>query len=534
MRSLGLMLQFKKYGLGLIIVWTCILAAFLVFIIDEYREDTIKEATREARDYHDLNLHYRRWSARIGGVYAPTDKVAPNPHLVVPDRDVKTESGKSLTLVNPAYMTRMVFETIRKDSENPIINRLVSLKPLNPANAPNAWELETLRLFESSTVRERSQVLRIEERPYLQFMAAFITEEGCLKCHAHQGYRIGDIRGGMSIAIPISGYLALEAERKNLLFGGVALLWVLGTAGIAVSSKKKHEQEMKILEKNVTLEAEVFERLRIQEQLEEQAGMLEEEVAEHQRDEEELCRKNVEIEQFLYTVSHDLRSPLVTVKTFLGYLEQDISAVNSTRIGKDLEFLHSAADRMEALLRELLDMARLGRSTLPNDLVTYREMLVEALDAVAGQISTGRVDLRVNDADLALCGDRRRLLQIWQNLLDNALKYMGDQAEPRIEIGVDQQEDETVFYVSDNGIGIAPEYQKKVFGIFEKLDRHSDGVGMGLTMVWRIVELYGGRIWVESRGEGQGSCFRFTLPEALQRGHQERHSIEYPVGEGTP
>jgi len=231
--------------------------------------------------------------------------------------------------------------------------------------------------------------------------------------------------------------------------------------------------------------------------------------------EDELSRKNAEIEQFIYTVSHDLRSPLVTVKTFLGYLGQDISTGDSNRIDKDMGFIHSAADRMEALLNELLDMSRLGRSTLPNDLVTYREMLVEALDAVAGQISTGRVDLRVNDADLAMCGDRRRLLQIWQNLLDNALKYMGDQPEPRIEIGVDQQEGETVFYVSDNGIGIAPEYQKKVFGIFEKLDRHSAGVGMGLTMVRRIVEMYGGHIQVESEGDGTGSCFRFTLPEAL-------------------
>jgi PAS domain S-box-containing protein len=237
--------------------------------------------------------------------------------------------------------------------------------------------------------------------------------------------------------------------------------------------------------------------------------------------EEELRKRNVEIEQFIYTVSHDLRSPLVTVKTFLGFLEQDISCGDNERIGKDMGFMHTAADRMEALLNELLDLSRIGRATIPDDEVTFRELAAETLDALAGQIATGRVSVRVSAAaDPTLCGDRRRLLQIWQNLLDNALKYMGDQEAPDIEIGVEQQQGETVFTVCDNGIGIAPEYAEKVFGIFEKLDRNTGGVGMGLTMVRRIVEMYGGHISVESAGFGRGCCFRFTLPEAVKRGEE--------------
>jgi len=238
-------------------------------------------------------------------------------------------------------------------------------------------------------------------------------------------------------------------------------------------------------------------------------------ISERKRVEVELNRKNAEIEQFIYTVSHDLRSPLVTIKTFLGYLGQDISTGDSNRIGKDMGFIHTAADRMEALLNELLDMSRVGRITTPHESVTFQELVGEALDAVAGQITAGRVNIGVSTVNPALSGDRRRLLQIWQNLLDNALKYMGDQPEPRIEIGVEQQEGETVFYVSDNGIGIPPAYHEKVFGIFEKLDRTIGGVGMGLTMVKRIVEMYGGQIRVESQGDGTGCCFRFTLPQVL-------------------
>jgi signal transduction histidine kinase len=182
-----------------------------------------------------------------------------------------------------------------------------------------------------------------------------------------------------------------------------------------------------------------------------------------------------------------------------------------------MEFMHTAANRMEALLNELLDMSRIGRVHIAHEPVGFRELVSEALEALAGQIATGRVDVRVSADDVSLCGDRRRLLQIWQNLLDNALKYMGDQEAARIEIGIERLGEETLFFVRDNGSGIAPEYQEKVFGIFEKLDRTVGGVGMGLAMVKRIVGLYGGQIRVESAGYRTGCCFRFTLPEATVR-----------------
>ncbi|MDD2733354.1 MAG: PAS domain S-box protein [Desulfuromonadaceae bacterium] len=297
MNKAGQIVASRKYGIGLTIVWTCILAAILTFIIDEYHKDTIKEVTREAKDYHDLNLRYRKWGARAGGVYVSTDKVSPNPHLAVPDRDVTTGSGKSLTLVNPAYMTRMVFDIIRRESKLPIINRLVSLKPLNPENIPNAWESETLKVFENKAVGERFQLLSIGDQPYFQFMAAFITEESCLKCHAHQGYTIGDVRGGMSIAIPMSGYLALEAERKNSLFAGFALLWCMGVAGITVSSTRRHQQEMTLREYTVKLESEVTERQRIQGELEEKAIRLEKEISERRITQEQLEEQAILLEE---------------------------------------------------------------------------------------------------------------------------------------------------------------------------------------------------------------------------------------------
>ena len=228
----------------------------------------------------------------------------------------------------------------------------------------------------------------------------------------------------------------------------------------------------------------------------------------------DLQHKNAELERFLYTASHDLKSPVVTIQTFLGYLVQDMATVDAGRIAKDIDFIRLAANKMARLLDDLLEISRIGRIVRPPARVTLRELADDALAAVAGRIAERGVAVRVDDRDVALYGDRVRLAEVFQNLLDNAGKFMGDQQAPRIEIGVEARAAETAFFVRDNGIGIDPRHQAKVFGLFEKLDPNAEGTGIGLALVKRIVELYGGRIWVESAGLGQGACFYFTLPGA--------------------
>lgn len=236
------------------------------------------------------------------------------------------------------------------------------------------------------------------------------------------------------------------------------------------------------------------------------------------RIEEELLRKNADLGQFIYTVSHDLRSPLVTFKTFLGFLENDMISGNHERVSQDLKFIHTAADKMKLLLDDLLEISRIDHTEMPHIKVTLKEIVAEVLDALAGDIVHRNLMICLPDREVVLCGDRTRLIQIWQNLLENAIKYSSPDRTPRIEAGVRLDGDETIFYVRDNGIGINPCYGDKIFGIFEKLNPNSDGAGMGLSMVRRIVEKYGGRIWVDSE-EGKGASFNFTLPSAVRTGH---------------
>jgi signal transduction histidine kinase len=236
--------------------------------------------------------------------------------------------------------------------------------------------------------------------------------------------------------------------------------------------------------------------------------------------EEELQKKNAEIEQFMYTVSHDLRSPLVTIKTFMGYLEKDLNEGDREQLAQDIQYIHGAADKMKLLLDELLEFSRIGRLETPPVTILYRDVLNDVLKTLAGVITEHAVDIHLPDTDLELFGEHTRLCQLWQNLIENAIKYRHNISNPQIELGVQQVNGETVFSVSDNGIGIDPLYHGKIFGIFEKLDPKSPGAGLGLSMVQRIVENYGGRIWVESDGNCTGSCFRFTLPRVLPQAEQ--------------
>jgi PAS domain S-box-containing protein len=226
----------------------------------------------------------------------------------------------------------------------------------------------------------------------------------------------------------------------------------------------------------------------------------------------ELKAKNDELQAFTYTVSHDLKAPLVTISGFMGYLDQDIKKGDAERIAKDIQRINDAIAKMQRLFNELLELSRIGRLTNSPETIPFIEVVNEALSLVEGRLKERQVEVRV-EADLpSVFGDRARLVQVIQNLVDNAAKFMGSQKHPLIEIGADHDSKECIYYVRDNGIGIAPEFHERVFGLFNKLDAASEGTGIGLALVKRIIDYHGGRIWVESQGLGKGTGFFFTLP----------------------
>jgi PAS domain S-box-containing protein len=226
----------------------------------------------------------------------------------------------------------------------------------------------------------------------------------------------------------------------------------------------------------------------------------------------DLESKNTELERFTYTVSHDLKSPLVTINGFLGYLEQDALSGNVERLKKDIQRIQEAVNKMQQLLNELLELSRIGRMINVPEKVMFDDLVREAMEVVQGQLNERNVTVHIQSNLPAVSVDKPRLIEVLQNLLDNAAKYMGDQPNPLVEIGQRGEDGgQLIFYVKDNGIGVAPEYYERIFGLFNKLDPRSEGTGVGLALVKRIIEVHGGRIWIESE-LGRGSTFYFTLP----------------------
>ena len=227
----------------------------------------------------------------------------------------------------------------------------------------------------------------------------------------------------------------------------------------------------------------------------------------------ELESRNAEMERFVYTVSHELRSPLISVGGIVGFLEKDLENKDAQRIETDLRLIGDALTRMDQLLGETLELSRIGRIVNPPEDVSFNEIASEALDQTGASIKAKGVNVSMADGLPLVRVDKMRIVEVLVNLIENSVKYMGDQPHPRIEIGYRSDEGQKIFFVRDNGIGIDPSQHDKVFELFYKVDNKTEGIGAGLAIIKRIIEVHGGKIWIES-GLGKGCTVCFTLPLA--------------------
>ncbi|HEB72953.1 MAG TPA: PAS domain S-box protein [Nitrospirae bacterium] len=230
----------KRYILIIASFWTIFLLILAVWDLDRIQKHTSNIMFREARVHFKWMVIFREWNASHGGVYVPvTQRTPPNTYLKIKERDITTPSGIALTLINPAYMTRMIYE--QYGDRAGIVGHMTSLKLLNPDNAPDSWERSALMDFERG-VKEKIEFNEINGEPYLRFMKPLFIKEACLKCHAHQGYKVGDVRGGISVSVPVKNYLAYQSGEFKKQVEGYGLIWVLGLGGLGMASRVLRRQ----------------------------------------------------------------------------------------------------------------------------------------------------------------------------------------------------------------------------------------------------------------------------------------------------
>ncbi len=225
----------------------------------------------------------------------------------------------------------------------------------------------------------------------------------------------------------------------------------------------------------------------------------------------DLETKNTEIEQFVRTVSHDLKSPLITIKGFLALLRRDAATGDRELLADDIRQIGNAADRLLLLLDELFEYHRIAHRANTPEEVPLGALARQALDLILHRLDGRGLEVVIAPDLPSVIGDAARLLQVFQQLFRNAVRFMGDQPSPRIEVSARPEVGETVICVRDNGVGIEPRDHERVFRLFKRLETCTGGTGAGLALVKRIVEVHGGSIWVESEGRGTGSTFCFTL-----------------------
>jgi signal transduction histidine kinase len=467
--------RLEVYFAVILVAWTVIATGSWLWNTSQVRRNTLEEAHIQARVAYEKDIIYRHWNTLHGGIYVTvTPANQPNPYLADnPDRDVTTTSGKRLTLMNPSYMTRQVNELARKMIG--VRGHITSLNPIRAENAPDPWERDALRSFDRG-VKETYSVETLDGREYMRFMQPMLTEPECLQCHAKQGYRVGQIRGGISVAVPMAPLRVIERRdifRLGLVHGG---LWLVGLLGIVMGGRGLVQGQRQ--RRRAAAEIERYAR-----ELEEANGLK---------------------ELFIDIMRHDFLNPASAVQSYSMYLQEG----NADPKSKEMA---SRITRANAKLIEMIqDASKLSRLSeaeqlecAPRDL---NRLIREALHDIESPLS---VDYPP-DGDYPVSANPI-LGDVFVNLLTNAVKYAPD--GKRVEIGIREEGADWVATVKDFGPGIRDEDKEKVFTRLERLHKEGvKGTGLGLAIAKRIVQLHRGRIWVEDNPAG-GTVFCVSLPK---------------------
>lgn len=603
------------------IIWSVLVAGSLAWNLHQEGRNTLNTAAVAARANIAKDIGFRRWASSHGGVYIPpTEHTPPNPYLKVPDRDVVTTTGKTLTLMNPAYMLRELQTDFPGEYGNK--SHITSLKLLNPNNAPDDWETAALHTFEQGE-KVRQEVQHINDQPYLRMMTPMIAEKGCLKCHGFQGYKEGDIRGGISTVVALAPYLTRERELGISLSLTHGAIWLIGLAGLGVSyrrdrnlagarqkaiddlreSEQKYhlvadytsdweywlgvdgeivymspsckaltghdagefsadpgllsslvhpddraayevhwlghsehaeagEAEFRIINKDGEIRWISHHCRPVFDQHENWRGIragnrditgrriAEDKITELNRDLEQrvtertaqLESANKELEAFSYSVSHDLRAPLRAIDGFSNILLQDYAGKLDAEGKRLLSVVLSSTKRMSQLIDDILKFSRTGRLEITFSEIDMEKLAHSVIEELQPSTAGSKLQFEIEHIPRAK-GDLAMMHQVFVNLLSNAIKFSRASEIPKIRVGATVNDDETIYYVRDNGVGFDMRFADKLFGVFQRL--HSmeefEGTGIGLAIVKRIVTRHGGRVWAEGK-VNKGATLYFALP----------------------
>jgi signal transduction histidine kinase len=445
-------------------------------------------------------------------------------------------TGKQYVKENPALVTRKL--SLYAEREGAYYFRITSLKLVNPGNAPDRFEAAALREFEGGTKTEATTIEEVGDSSRFRYIAPLYVEGSCLSCHAKHGYRLGEIRGAISVSLPMDYALAMiSSDRKYMVAGGAGTVLVVMLALFAVTRhtvirpiarmrslmhkfSEDGDPAVPLLRTGDELEDLSASFRDMARAIDEHHSSLQEKIGAATRElrekNEALLRLNRNHSDFIAKISHELRTPLTSIKGAMDYL----SAKLATRDGDfpDLSvfvnMVKHNADRLIRLVNNVLDFERigLGQFEMRFGEVNLRDTFEDAVTAFRPLSETKGVQVKLEAADVLASADEDRIKQVLTNLLSNALHFSPGGSCIVVRLG--DADGVVEASVEDRGCGVPDEERERIFQQFYTRGA-KDGTGLGLAICRGIIEAHHGEVGVESRAGG-GSRFWFTLPMARQ------------------
>lgn len=462
-----------------ILAWSglCFLSGY--FYVAQEKGRTLELARKEAVTVFNKDKAFRYWGTSHGGVYVPvTEKNPPNPALShIPERDIVTPSGRQLTLLNPAYMMRQIMA--QYEQLYAVKGHLTSLNVMNEDNAPDEWERDALNKFEHG-VPEVFETVVAGGQLWLKLLRPMTTKPACLICHAEQGYTVGDIRGAVGVTVAMDPYLVMEAKALRVIYVSHVSFWALGLliVGLSFLHGKKR----------------IVERAEVQQVLEDSFE---------------------KIKLFAYSVSHDLKNPVVSIHGLTKSLEKRYGELLDERGGRYCRQIIRSAEQITKLVEQINIYISTKEHPIDVEKIDPKDIFAQVRQEQGAVLSERVIAWREPEVIPEVSADRLALLRVFRNFVDNALKY-GGEGLTHVEIDYEDTPSYHVFSVHNDGSSLGGDSCQKVFELFARdvTSQNVSGSGLGLAIVKEIAELHKGKVWSESLGDN-GVTFYFAISKNL-------------------
>ncbi len=525
----------SKFVIGIVIVLTVAMGVSLYFIDKNHEKLVMEQLDQQAKALFKQIVLTRKWVADHGGVFV--EKMPwkePNPYLAEPE--IIDVTGRKYIRESPAMVTKELSNYAKE--KGLFWFNITSLKLINPDNAPDEFEESALLEFESKNIKNKSKVEKRGPSSFYRYIAPLYIEDSCLKCHSHQNYKVGDVRGAISVSVPMDHALKMmRSGRKGMVLASLSTISVLILVLFIMMKElvlrpvqylKTSMQEFSRGERtNISIIQTGDELEDLSKSFVEMAGALTEY---HESLENEVHKATESLEDanvllhelnekksdFIAQISHELRTPMTSIKGAMDYLTVRIPQISQS--GKDvddtmefLDVIKKNADRLIRMVNDTLDLERIESGMFDIQLSEVELLALVKEVVISFQSVTGERGITfklVATPPVIVSADQDRMRQVIINLISNAINFSPDNAE--IEIAIDMSEDIVTVTVRDEGPGIPLEVQEKIFDKFYTIGKRQ-GTGLGLAICRGIVEAHKGEINV-LRGLTKGSAIFFTLP----------------------